>query len=119
VVGWTLLLLVTLEASSFSHSYDLVLLIPPCVVLYAVTAAHGPYSVVAKATLIALYVAPALVLIFRQHFLVPAILAAIAVLWASSPASAGSVEEGRLSFLRPRVASHSPGWSDAAEPAAQ
>ncbi len=87
VVGWALALLVTLEASSFSHSYDLVLLIPPCVVLYRLSAAHGPWSVKAKATLIAIYVAPALVLVFRQHFLVPAMLAAIAVLWASSQAS--------------------------------
>ncbi len=105
MVGWSLVLLVTLEASSFSHSYDLVLLIPPCVVLYSVTRAQGPYSTVAKATLIAVYAAPALVLIFRQHFLVPAMLAAIAVLWVSSPTAQESPEAGPLSFLpMPRAA---------------
>jgi hypothetical protein len=114
VVGWSLLLLVTLEASSFSHSYDLVLLIPPCVVLYAVTRAGDPYSAAAKAALIAVYVAPTPVLIFHQHFLVPAMLAAIAVLWASST-SPGIAELGRRSLHMPRSASESPGWGDGSE----
>ncbi|MGH2344170.1 MAG: glycosyltransferase family 87 protein [Chloroflexota bacterium] len=84
VIGWAMLLLVTLEASSFAHSYDLVLLIPPCIVLFMIAKEKVELRVPAKATLIALYVGPALVLLFRQHFLVPAMLAAIAVLWAAS-----------------------------------
>jgi hypothetical protein len=117
VVGWSLLLLVTLEASSFSHSYDLVLLIPPCVVLYAVTRAGGPYSTLARATLIAVYAAPVPVLIFRQHFLVPAMLAAIAVLWASSTSSV-SAEAWRRSSRMPKATSESPGRRDGSENAA-
>jgi hypothetical protein len=105
VVGWALVLLVTLQASSFAHSYDLVLLIPPCVVLYRVTTARGPYSAVANATLIAVYAAPVFVLIFRQHFLVPAMLAAIAVLWVSSPTSMGNEGEEQRSLQMPAAES--------------
>jgi hypothetical protein len=77
--GWALLVLVTLLVASFAHSYDQVLLILPAVVLVArrrEAAIRWPYT----ATLLALYWAPLLVLLFRQHFAVPAMLAACALL---------------------------------------
>lgn len=82
VAGWALLVLCTLLVSSFAHSYDLVLLVLPMVAIYALGAGRSARG--AGPTLIALYVAPGLVLLFRQHFLVPAMLAACAWLWLAA-----------------------------------
>ena len=89
VIGWSLLLVVTMLGSSFAHSYDLVLLIPPCVTLFVLgeraRLLRPDRRTWARAALIGLYVSPYLVLLFRQHFVVPAMLAALAVLWWSAP----------------------------------
>lgn len=77
---WSMLLLTTLLIASFAHSYDLVLLITPAVSLYVLrgrATVRWPYG----AVLVALYATPALVLLLRQHFVVPAMLAALALLW--------------------------------------
>jgi hypothetical protein len=91
-VGWAQLILATMLVTTFAHSYDLVMLIVPCVALYAVHVQPGhagralrPYLLPA---LVALYVAPDLVLLYRQHFAVPAMLAAFALLWRVAARSA-------------------------------
>jgi len=74
--GWAQVVLCTLLVASYAHSYDLVLLVLPALVIYRVvrSAWGGPL-------LVALYVAPMLVLLCRQHFMVPALLLAILALW--------------------------------------
>ena len=98
--GWAMLPLVDLLIAPYSHSDDLTLLIVPAVVLCAIAAqADGATAMEAvgrdtpepapnaRATrsiplvLAGLYLAPVLVVFFRQHFMVPAILAALWVLW--------------------------------------
>ncbi len=81
--GWALLVLCTLLVSSFAHSYDLVLLILPMVTIDA--QASSGIRRWAALVLVALYVAPDLVLLFRQHFLVPVMLGACFLLWRMSP----------------------------------
>jgi len=89
VIGWSLVLVVTMLGSSFAHSYDLVLLVPPCVTLFVLgeraRSLRSERRTWARIALIALYVSPYLVLLFRQHFVVPAMLAALVVLWWSAP----------------------------------
>jgi hypothetical protein len=96
VIGWSLVLVVTMLGSSFAHSYDLVLLIPPCVTLFVAgeraRLAWPEGWFWARAAMIALYVSPYLVLLFRQHFVVPAMLAALAVLWWSAPPVSAAYE---------------------------
>ncbi len=82
--GWALLLLVTMQVSSFAHSYDLVLLIVPGVVLFGLAELSVPPRSAlwwwARVSLLALYVGPDLVLLYRQHFMVPAMLLAMGTL---------------------------------------
>jgi hypothetical protein len=80
MVGWSLLVLVTLLVSPFAHSYDQVLLILPMTVTYA----YWRSARWSLPLLVALYVAPGLVLLYRQHFAVPAMLAACALLWIAA-----------------------------------
>ena len=98
--GWAMLPLVDLLIAPYSHSDDLTLLIVPAVILCALAVqASGPIAPGAggqdeprqapetRATrtiplvLAGLYLAPVLVVFFRQHFMVPAILATLWVLW--------------------------------------
>ena len=99
-IGWAMLPLVDLLIAPYSHSDDLTLLIVPAVILCAL-AAQTPGAVAPVAggrdkqrqapearamravplVLAGLYLAPMLVVFFRQHFMVPAILAALWVLW--------------------------------------
>jgi hypothetical protein len=90
-VGWALLVLVTLLVSPFAHSYDQVLLILPMTVCYA----HWRSARWVQGVLVSLYVAPGLVLLYRQHFAVPAMLAVCVVLWAavSAPQSTQLLDE--------------------------
>ena len=76
MAGWAQMVLCTLLLASYAHSYDLVLLVLPALVIYRAVRQSwsGPL-------LVALYVAPMLVLLYRQHFMVIALLLAIAALW--------------------------------------
>ena len=84
-IGWAQLILATLLVTTFAHSYELVLLIVPAVILYAMHARPGPQAGASRRYLIpalaALYIAPFLVLLYRQHFVVPAMLTTFALLW--------------------------------------
>ena len=75
-VGWAQMVLCTLLVASYAHSYDLVLLVLPALVIYR--AVRRPWG---GPLLVALYMAPMLVLLYRQHFIVPATLLAILALW--------------------------------------
>jgi len=79
VAGWALTVLVTLLSAPFAHSYDQVLLVIPMVVCYV----YWQRSWWSVPMLTALYVAPGLVLLYRQHFAVPAMLAAGVMLWVT------------------------------------
>jgi hypothetical protein len=93
--GWALVILTTLLVSTYAHSYDLTLLILPAVVLWVYRqgdrSAHLPITI----TSVALYAGPLLVLAFHQHFMVPFMLAAMAVLlWAARRESPTSLPSG-------------------------
>jgi hypothetical protein len=82
--GWAMLPLVDLLIVPYAHSDDLVLLIVPMLVLYALCASRGATCAARSwiaPTLTALYLGPVLVLFFRQHFMVPAMLVALCALW--------------------------------------
>jgi hypothetical protein len=89
-VGWAMIPLVDLLTVPYAHSDDLVLLVVPMLilVLYAIRSPHtGVRGAVARwivPTLVALYVGPVLVVFFRQHFMAPAMLAALWVLWQAA-----------------------------------
>jgi hypothetical protein len=73
--------------ASYAHSYDMVLLVFPAIVLYAErlhSRVNHPWSTMA---LYALYVSPAIVVLIRQHAMVPAMLLAIVVLWKGTDLS--------------------------------
>jgi hypothetical protein len=88
--GWATLPLVDLLAAPYSHSDDLVLLIIPMVVLTAfwlrVDGVPPSWHRHLLPALLGLYLAPVLVVYLRQHFMVPAMLAALVVLWHSASA---------------------------------
>jgi hypothetical protein len=88
-IGWAQVMLATLLVTSYAHSYDLVMLVVPGVALYAIRLQPGDAGRALRPwllpTLVALYVAPYLILLYRQHFAVPAMLAAFALLWRVSP----------------------------------
>ncbi len=90
-IGWAQVILATLLVTSFAHSYDLVLLIVPAVALYATHLrpgrAGGELRRWLLPVLVAVYVAPYLVLLYRHHFLVPVMLAAFALLWRVAAAA--------------------------------
>lgn len=74
--GWGLLIAVSLLIVSWAHSYDDVVLIVPALILYALAQRPGaPIARWVVPALIALYAAPVLVMLFHQHFMVPALLA--------------------------------------------
>jgi hypothetical protein len=93
---WSMLVLVTLLIASFAHSYDLVLLILPAVVLY-VRGSRSPARWQFSVALLALYVTPGLVLLFRQHFVVPAMLAAALLLWEAAQSAGEAAGPGQPS----------------------
>jgi hypothetical protein len=78
--GWSLLLLCTLLVSTFAHSYDQVLLIVPAIVLWVYRQRLPSLRLPITLVLVALYAGPPLVLAFHQHFMVPFMLAALALL---------------------------------------
>jgi hypothetical protein len=79
--GWALVVLVTMLLASYAHSYDMVLLIFPAVLLYAERLKGRVGKAWSGVALLALYACPALVLAFHQHAMVPAMLVAVIVLW--------------------------------------
>jgi hypothetical protein len=94
VLGWTMIPLVDLLVVPYAHTDDLVLVLLPALVLYvlrgAVDIRYHAIGWWGTAVLIALYLGPVLVLFFRQHFMVPAMLAALTVLWQSAGSQANS-----------------------------
>jgi hypothetical protein len=82
--GWAIVVLVTVLLASYAHSYDMVLLIFPAALLYAEKLKKLVNGRAATAALYGLYICPGIVLLVRQHAMVPAILLAIVVLWKGS-----------------------------------
>jgi hypothetical protein len=86
--GWAMVPLVDLLAVPYAHSDDLVLLIIPAVVLYWFTIRPARSMDVDRwvlPVLLALYLSPTFVVYFRLHFVAPAMLAALFVLWRLAP----------------------------------
>jgi glycosyl transferase family 87 len=88
VTGWAMVPLVDLLVVPYAHSDDLVLLIIPAVVLYWCTIRPSRPADVDRwvvPVLLALYLSPTFVVYFRLHFVAPAMLAALFVLWKLAP----------------------------------
>jgi hypothetical protein len=83
-LGWAMLVITTLLIAPFAHTYDVALLVLPCLVLHLCgsgTRLHGWAAYAIPAALLALYLSPDLRMLARHHFMVPAMLLALAALW--------------------------------------
>ncbi|HXT35347.1 MAG TPA: glycosyltransferase 87 family protein [Chloroflexota bacterium] len=88
LAGWAMLPLVNVLVVPYAHSDDLVVLIIPAIVLYGffVDPATRPgMKGWILLFLLALYLSPTMVAYFRHHFVVPAMLGALLVLWRLAP----------------------------------
>jgi len=85
--GWSLLVAATILVVPYAHSYDLVLLILVIVTLFMKRERHAVNCLLASSTLLLLYAAPFAVLVYRQHFVVPVLLCACALLWHEASTS--------------------------------
>ncbi|HVA91585.1 MAG TPA: glycosyltransferase 87 family protein [Chloroflexota bacterium] len=88
LAGWAMLPLVDLLVVPYAHTDDLVLLIIPAIVLCGFLANPITRPGMRRwilPILLALYLSPTLVAYFRLHFVAPAMLAALVVLWWLAP----------------------------------
>jgi hypothetical protein len=96
-----MLVLVELLVVPYAHSDDLVLLIIPAAVLCVVHLRSDPRSLPTlwiRPTLLALYLAPVLVVYYRQHFMAPVMLATFLLLWRLAPPPTSGAGAGQVSL---------------------
>jgi hypothetical protein len=104
--GWAMIPIVDLLTAPYSHSDDLVLLIVPAVVLYVLWLHQDgmplQWQRYLMPALLGLYLAPVLVVYLRQHFMIPAMLAALVVLRQSPPGRGRPLPQVATPAPRPR-----------------